>query len=69
MGIEIYTYTKPDPDSMFPAIKNDMKLHAVAPLEKRELVDIWCSISNKEAEEAGVSRRYGYNITAVEIWS
>jgi hypothetical protein len=69
MAIEIYSYTPADPGSMFPAIKNELKLVAVAPLEQREKVEIWCSEKNKEADEAGISRHYQYDITAVEIWS
>ena len=69
MAIEIYTYTPAPKDALFPAIKNDLKLHAVAPLEQRDQVEIWCNNMNEQAEDAGVARRFGYNITAVEIWS
>ena len=69
MAIEIYAYRPAAPDAMFPAIENDLKLVAVAPLEQREKVEIWCSEKNKEAVEAGVARRYKYQTTTVEIWS
>ena len=69
MAIEIYTYEPSDPDSMFPAFKNGVKLVAVAPFEQREKVELYCAARNKEAAEAGYRRRYGFDVTAVEIWS
>jgi hypothetical protein len=58
MAIEIYSYD----------ISKPLVLHAVAPLEQKEQVEIWCSNMNEEAEAAGVTRRYKYDITTVEIW-
>ena len=69
MAIEIYAFRPAEPASMFPAIENDLKLVAVAPLEQREKVELWCAEKNKEAAEAGVARRFKYTTTAVEIWS
>lgn len=68
MAIEIYAFRPAPPGALFPSIDSDLKLFAVAPLEKREEVELWCTEKNKEAEEAGVARRFKYTTTAVEIW-
>lgn len=69
MNIEIYEVIPAPEGAVFPAMDSATRLYAVAPLWKRQDVEIWCSNKNDEAEEAGVRRRYKYNVTAVEIWS
>lgn len=67
MAIEIYSFT-PVASSTIISESFSKKLVAVASLEQREQVDVWCSERNKEAAEAGVARRFKYSVTAVEIW-
>lgn len=67
MAIEIYSFT-PVASSTIISEPFSKKLVAVASLEQREQVEVWCSERNKEAAEAGVARRFKYSVTAVEIW-
>ena len=69
MAIEIYAFEPAAAGAMFPAMEPSLKLYAVAPLEQREKVESFCAERNKEAAEAGVSRRFKWQITSTEIWT
>lgn len=68
MCIQIYSYS-PNANCAFPALGSSITLFAVAPLDQRDKVEIWCKEKNEEAEIANCSRRYKFDITMVEIWS